>query len=141
MSTAHEYADLILRLYDMRRETVMRQARTWWATQYHPTTAAEAVAGVRGEHGAYFRQVAGYWNMACALVRHGAIDAEVFNDCNQEHIFIFAKVEPFLAELRKEFGPNLLRHVEAVVRALPHADEMLKNMRVRQAAMAASARS
>ena len=65
----------------------------------------------------YYRMVISYWEMAASLVNHGAIDAEMFNDANGEHIFVYAKLEPFLPALREESGnPEFLEHLEKVVK-------------------------
>src|SRR4030095_8303436 len=99
MESKHESARLILELYDLRREETMRKAREWFL-RFNPTTVEEFRAGVLGEHNAYFRMVASYWDMAASLVNHGAIDEEMFTDANGEYMIVYAKVEPFLAEMR-----------------------------------------
>ncbi len=85
-------ADLILKLYDLRREPVMREARTWIAG-FSPETAADVMrAMIEPETGAKFRMVTSYWNMAASFVHHGAIDEEMFNEAAGEHIFIYSKL-------------------------------------------------
>lgn len=135
--SAYEDAQLILKLYDLRRETVMRQARTWWARDFRPTSAAYIREVMQGEQSAYYRMILGYWEMAATLVVHGAIDAAMFRESSGEFIFVFARIEPFLADLRKETNsPGMLANLEKVVRALPDSAEVLKAMRARMAAMA-----
>src|ERR1700704_2874845 len=111
-----EDANLILKLYDLRREPVMREARNWFFT-FNPTSAAEYMETLMGPQGVYARMVISYWDMAASLVNNGAIDAQMFNDANGEHLFVYATIEPFLADLRRESGnPEFLAHLEKVVK-------------------------
>src|ERR1044071_8345575 len=80
----HEDADLILKLYDLRRETVMRQARNWWFI-FNPTSIQDVMSTMMGEHSGYMRMVLSYWDMACAMVVNGAIHEDLFNQTNGEH--------------------------------------------------------
>ncbi|HUX67885.1 MAG TPA: hypothetical protein VMV31_10410 [Terriglobales bacterium] len=142
MSAKYEDAQLILKLYELRREAVLREARNWFFRDFQPTSAASIFETLKGEHSAFYRMVTTYWEMACTLVQHGAIDAELFRQANGEHIYIFAKLEPFLADLRQEYGnPNLLGNLEKVVRSMPNADTVLKHFQARIAAMAAAAKA
>lgn len=141
MSEKHEDARLILKLYDLRREKVMREARAWFAQEFHPAGADDYVATLRSDHSAYLRMVGTYWEMACALVVQGAIDQAMFNATNGEHVYFFAKVQPFLADLRKKVNqPHLLANVEKVVLARPDARETLERMRENQKQNAQAAR-
>ncbi|MGH9946420.1 MAG: DUF4760 domain-containing protein, partial [Pyrinomonadaceae bacterium] len=95
-----ESADLILKLYDLRREATMRKARDWMFG-FNPTNAEEyGQTMMDPEVGGYLRMVSSYWDMAAALVNHGAIDADLFNETVGEHYMVFAKIEPVLADLR-----------------------------------------
>lgn len=134
----HEDANLILKLYELRREAVMREARTWYATEFHPQSAADVMAALHGPKSAYLRMLAGYWEMVAALVLHDTIDAELFNDTTGEHMFFFAKVEPFLDDVRKQGGqPRMLKSLEKLVRKTPDSADRLKALRENQRAMAA----
>jgi len=134
----HEDADLILKLYDLRRETVMREARNWLFT-FNPTSIQDVMNVMVGEHSGHLRMVISYWDMACALVNNGAIDEELFNQTNGEHIFVYMKMEPVLEEVRKMFGnPDFLKNLEAVVKRIPGIDEKLPAMRERMAGFAAA---
>lgn len=128
MSDKQKSAELILKLYDLRREEVMRQARDWFAG-FNPASTDEVVNAARGEHSAYYRMVTTYWEMACSFVNHGAIDEEMFNDANGEHAFVFAKIHPYLEEIRAMTHPALLKHLEQVVMRLPEAEKRLERMR------------
>jgi hypothetical protein len=80
----------------------------------------------------YYRMVVSYWDMACSFVSNGAIDEQMFNDANGEHIFVYAKVEPFLAALRAESGnPDYLSHLEKVVKSMPNYEARIANVRER----------
>jgi len=138
-------ADLILRLYEIRREPVMREARNWFFS-FNPTSASEYLATMMGEHSGHARMVVSYWDMAASLVNNGAIDEQMFNDANGEHLFIFAKIEPILEELRQAMNqPDMLRHFETLVRRIPNNQEKLAAMRERikmiQAMMAEQAKA
>lgn len=131
MSSKAESANLILKLYELRRDPTMREARNWFIG-FHPESTQDVLDVFRGEHSAYYRMVTSYWEMAASFVNHGAIDEAMFNDANGEHIIVFAKLEPFLAELRQMFdNPRGMAHLEKVVMALPNASEMLAKTRER----------
>ncbi|HEY0080391.1 MAG TPA: hypothetical protein VGB73_17410 [Pyrinomonadaceae bacterium] len=128
MSTKYESAELILKLYDLRREAVMRQARQWFAG-FNPTTTQDVVDALTGENSAYFRMVTTYWDMAAALVNQGAIDEDMFNEANGEHFFVYAKIEPLIEELRQMFGPQVVPNLEKLVMRSPAAKERLAHLR------------
>ncbi len=126
-----EDANLILRLYEIRREPVMREARNWFFS-FNPTSAAEYMEAIMGEHSGHLRMVITYWDMAASLVNNGAIDEQMFNDANGEHLFIFAKIEPILEELRQQWNqPEMLKHFETLIRRIPNNQEKLAGMRER----------
>jgi hypothetical protein len=132
MSTKQEDANLILRLYEIRREERMRRAREWFTTEFNPESTQDILSVLVGQHSADFRMVASYWDMASAFVNHGAIDEQMFNDINTEHVAIYAKLEPFLADLRAMPGvpPYLyLAHLERLVLRLPDVVERVAAMR------------
>jgi hypothetical protein len=119
-----ESADLILKLYDLRREETMRKARDWMFT-FNPTSADEYFGAMMNpEVGGYLRMVTSYWDMAASFVNHGAIEADMFNDTQGEHIMVFAKIEPILAELREKFeNPEAFKHLEKVILDRPDGAE------------------
>src|SRR6266850_1429003 len=126
-----EEAQLILKLYDLRREPVMREARNWFFS-FNPQNAQDFLQVLTSDKSGYYRMVISYWDMASSLVNNGAIDAQMFNDANGEHIFVYAKVEPFLADLRRESGnPEFLAHLEKVVKEIPNIEERLTVIRAR----------
>ncbi len=116
-------AELILKLYDLRREATMREARDFIGLGFWPQSVEEimAVATAAGtDENRFFRQVLGYWETAASLVAHGALNADLFDSCEGEMYFVFAKFRPHLAKLRKELGqPTFLQNVEAVAERNP----------------------
>jgi len=125
-----ESAELILKLYDLRREEKMREARSWMLS-FFPESAADILqALIRAETSAYYRMVTSYWDMAASLVNHGAIDEEMFADAHGEHIVVFSKIEPFLPELREATGnQNMLGNLEKLIMRQPDAKENLAKSR------------
>jgi len=121
-----ESADLILKLYDLRREDKMREARNW-IFGFNPTSADEYMKTMMDpEVGGYLRMVTSYWDMAAALVNHGAIDADMFNETAGEHMIVFAKIEPLLSELREMWqNPESFKHLEKVILDQPNGAERL----------------
>jgi hypothetical protein len=127
----HHDADLILKLYELRREPVMREARNWFFT-FNPKSTQDFFDAVSSDKSGYYRMVISYWDMAASLVTNGAIDAQMFNDANGEHLFIYSKLEPFLADLRRESGnPEFMAHLEKVVKEIPNVDEKIAALRAR----------
>ena len=127
----HEDADLILKLYDLRRETVMREARNWWFS-FNPTNLQEVMNVMMGEHSGHMRMVLSYWDMACAMVLSGAIDEDLFNTTNGEHVVVYMKLEPVLQELRTMFdNPDFAKSLETVVKRMPNIEARMANMRER----------
>jgi hypothetical protein len=126
--TKVESADLILKLYDLRREKKMREARNW-IFSYNPTSADEYFQTMMDpEVGGYLRMVTSYWDMAAALVNHGAIDADMFNETAGEHIMVFAKIEPILGQLREKFqSPTVFQHLERLIMNMPDGIERVRS--------------
>ncbi len=129
MSSLYESAALIIQLYDLRREETLRKAREWYRTQFHPTSAQDVINTLRGEHGAYFRMVTSYWEMAASFVNHGAIDWQMFMDATgEEPLNVFVKLYPYQEELHTMFGAAEARspsHLEQLVMRLPKAKEQI----------------
>lgn len=124
-------ADLILKLYDLRRETVMREARNWMFT-FNPTSAQDVIDVLLSEHSGHYRMVMSYWEMAAAMVNNGAIDEQLFNETNGEHIFVYSKIEPVIEEIRTLFGsPEFLLNLETLVKRIPDSEKKIIAMRER----------
>jgi hypothetical protein len=127
----HEEADLILKLYELRREATMRKAREWYFLEFNPESIADFKESLLGEHSGHLRMIMAYWDMAAALVNHGAISRELFNDTNNEHFSVFAKLEPILAEARGLTGPQFLANLEKLIDATPQGRARLAAIRER----------
>lgn len=134
-------ADLILKLYDLRREATIRKARDYMAIQFWPQNYDDfkAVALAFGtEQNAWFRQVWTYWDMAAAMVLQGAIDGDLFFTCNGEPYFYYAKFKPFLEQFRKEMNsPEFMAHIEELANKTPEAKDRIKRLEARFRARAA----
>jgi hypothetical protein len=134
-------ADLILKLYDLRREPTMRKARDFMATQFWPQSYGEfkAVGLAFGtEQNAWFRQAWTYWEMAAALVLHGALDEQLFFKCNGEPYFYYAKFKPFIEQFRKDLNaPEFMAYIEELANKTPEAKTRVKQLEARIQARAA----
>lgn len=133
----NEEADLILKLYELRREETMRKARDWFFREFNPNSMEDITNALFSEHSGYLRMVMTYWDMAAALVNHGAISIDLFNDTNGEHIGVFSKVEPLLGEMRAAYGPQFLANVEKLIDATPGGRQRVAAMRERTKAILA----
>ena len=133
----HAEAELILKLYDLRREETMRKARDWYFREFNPESMADVTNALFGEHSGHLRMVMTYWDMAAALVNHGAISIEMFNDTNGEHFSVFAKLEPLLGEMRGAYGPQFLANLEKLIDATPGGRERTAAGRERMKAVLA----
>ncbi|HYP00155.1 MAG TPA: hypothetical protein VER76_08195 [Pyrinomonadaceae bacterium] len=130
MSNKQEDVNIILRLYELRRDETMRKARDWFMTEFNPESTQDVLAVMVGKDNAAYRMVSSYWDMAAAFVNHGSIDEQLFNDIHFEHIAVYAKLQPFLAEFRTLTGaPYYLTHLEQLVTRLPDAEERLTTLR------------
>jgi hypothetical protein len=132
MSNEHESMMGILRLYELRSEQTMRKARDWFVTGFHPESTQDIMNALVGDHSADFRMVASYWDMAAAFVVFGAINGDMFNAINTEHVAVYAKLQPFLGEIRAVPGipPYMyLKHLEQVVRLIPELEDRIAVMR------------
>lgn len=112
-------AEIILKLYELRTENVMRQARAWVIGEFWPKTAQDyfKVSEDRSDtHSPWLRQVVSYWEMAAALVVHGAVSAELFVDCNGEGFFLLAKFAPILEAIREKNPAFLSKTSELIKR-------------------------
>ncbi|MBV9181555.1 MAG: hypothetical protein JO356_09585 [Acidobacteria bacterium] len=138
-----EDADIVMQLYDLRRESEMRKARHWFAG-FWPQNADDVVAIINAfntQENAWFRQVCGYWDMAASFVLRNALNEDLFVDSNGEMWFMFAKVYPFLKEIReKNKLPTFLTRVETVAtrtqQGRERLDFMLERVQARRTAAA-----
>lgn len=133
-------AELLCRLYDLRREAVMREARSYIGGEFLPHSADELVEIVTrgGRQGGFVLQVFGYWDMVAAFVQHGALDAGLVYDTCQEMYFQFAKIQPYLAGFRRAMNlPEWMSNIERLVEGSKAGRKRLAIMKKNLAAMAA----
>jgi hypothetical protein len=127
-------AELILKLYDLRREAEIRKARNWWVVNFWPESADDFLKiamGIGSQENNWLRQVGGYWNLAAGLVEHGTLSRELFLEpsFSGEMFLIYAKVRPFLKELREKMkNPHIFANVEKVIDSTKTSREFLKTM-------------
>ncbi len=137
--TTHD-ADLIVKLYDLRREAEMRRARNWWLTQFWPESADEIlkIANALGtQENNWLRQVGGYWEMAASMAVRGAVNQELFLEpgFSGEMFFFFGKIQPFLETMREKLqNPRIFRNVETLIMSSEDARLLLKQTKDRIAA-------
>ena len=134
-------AEVILKLYDLRREAEMRKARSWFLG-FWPTSADEIMKigqAMGTQENNWIRQVSGYWEMAASMVLHGAVNQDLFMETSfcGEMFFIFAKLNPFLKELRvKMDAPKMWGNVETLIKSSKKGRETLALFEGRVAARA-----
>src|SRR6266849_793815 len=133
-------AELILRLYEARREAEMRKARHWWVVTCWPRNAddfMEIVTNLGSPENNWLRQVASYWGMAASFVVNRALNEELFmalSSCG-EMFLIFAKVHPFLGEVRERLKTQeFMANVEKLIKGTEKGRERLKQFEERVAA-------
>lgn len=141
MPTPFESAQLNLKLFELRRDPLLRQARAWFIGEFNPESFEELMTLLRGEHNAWSRMVMGYWDMAASMVTTGAIDRDAFLAAHGEIFGTFSKIQPFLGQIREAFGePTMFRHMEELVMSVPDAEARLEKIRTRLRAMAKARR-
>ncbi len=135
-------AQLILQLYDLRREAEMRKARAWVAG-FWPQNADQVneIANAFGkQENTWLRQVTGYWEMAAALVLQGTLNEDLFFETTGEMWFVFSKFAPFIGELRKKSGiPQLMLKIEKLATKSKAGRDRLKQLEARFAPLRAAA--
>ena len=132
MDTKPQDALVILKLYELRSETLMRAARAWFFTEFNPQSGKEIVGLLQSgeKQSAYYRMVASHWEVAAALVNNGGIDAQMFLEANTEHLVVFAKLQPFIGEIRETIGePDYLANLEQLVMRASNVEKKLENRR------------
>jgi hypothetical protein len=110
----HHDAELMIRVYDLRRETSLREARAMINGEFWPTSYEDVQAVGRLDHplNIAWRQTATYWEMVYGMARHGIVHAEYWAESNGEGLLLFAKIAPWLEALRRDVNPVAFRHAE-----------------------------
>jgi len=120
----YEDANLILKLYELRREETMRTARTWYITQFFPESVEDILAlfAPGHPHNAHFRMVVTYWDMAASFAVRGPLSGELLLESATELLLVWAKIEKFIAGIRESARlPEYLRNLEAIVQQVEWA--------------------
>jgi len=126
-----EEAGLILKLYELRREETMRKARDWYVREFNPQTVAEFMTVLTGPHTGHARMVITYWDMAAALVNHGAIGLDLFNEATGEQFMVFSRLEPILGDIRQAIGPQFAVNLEKLIDATAGGRKRVAEVRER----------
>ena len=126
----HHDAELILRLYDLRREERMRAAREWFIQKFSPQTLDD-VKALAGTENASYRMVTTYWDMAASFITHGILDADLYFESGGEMLVVWAKMEHLVPEIRREIAPRFLWNVEKAGQASELAKARLVALRAR----------
>jgi len=126
-------ADLILKLSDLRREAAMREARAELTRDYLPKNAKEAVAILKHDHplNRAYRQVSTYWEMVYRMARYGIIHGDFLVENNAEGLLLYARVEPYLKEIRAAANPASFQNAEWVATEVPIGRATAARMRAR----------
>ncbi len=127
-------AQIVMQLYDLRRESEMRKARNWWFAEFWPKNADDFLKvafNMGSQENNWLRQVNGYWSMAASFVLQGALNEGLFIQpaVSGEMFVLFAKVYPFLKELREKAGdPEMFGNIEKVITGSKYGRDRLKFM-------------
>jgi len=111
----HEQGELQLKIFDLRREARLRQARDWFNQNFFPTSFEDSmrIAPMGTEAGTFFMMVVSYWDQACAYLNHGLLNEDLFFETNGEFFFIWERVKPTIEEGRKQWSnPLFLANLE-----------------------------
>jgi hypothetical protein len=137
----YDDVNLILRLYELRREEKLREARAWFTSQFFPRAIDDFKSLSAPDHprNASFRMVISYWDMAASFAVRGPLDAALLLESAGELLLTWAKLEPFIAELREWAQlPEFLRNLEEVVRQVDWAPRRVEWLQARLAAQPAA---
>jgi hypothetical protein len=113
----HHDAELLLRLYDLRREERLRRGRDWLIREFQAKSAEEYFQQCPpgSETSALFRMTITYWDMAASIVNDGLIKEEFFFENTGEFWIAWDKVRNFAPTLRENFkNPYLWKNLETL---------------------------
>jgi len=127
----HEDAQLILRLFELRREEKMRKARDWYAFKFFPRTMDDfkVIQDASKPENSYFRMVTSYWDMTASFIVQGVLNPELFMESGGEMLFVWAKIQEFIPQLRQGASSSYLANIEKAVAMLPGAADRLADIR------------
>ena len=117
----HQQADLLLKLYDMRRESKLRAARAWFIANYTATSPEEMMTKYPpgSEANTNIRMVVSYWDMVASMVNRGLIDDEFFFENTGELWAVWDRLSAVVPAWRTTFkNPHIFASLEAVATRL-----------------------
>jgi hypothetical protein len=125
----HHDAEILLKLYELRREPEMRKARDWVTQEFKPASLEDVLAILREtgktDRNRWLRQFISYYEMVASLVHRGVLDRDLLEDSVSEYIGFYAMLKPFLEQLREALGPDYLKQIERLVEESKRARERL----------------
>jgi hypothetical protein len=129
----HHDAELVLRIYDLRREPVMRESRDAILGEFWPRNESEAVAVLAPDHplNRAYRQTSTYWEMVYGMAKHGVVHTEFLLDSNAEGLLLFARVEPYLGAIRAASSPRAFQKAEWIASSCDLAKQIMTTFRAR----------
>jgi hypothetical protein len=129
----HNDAKLILKFYELRREPVMRESRDAMLQDFWPKNLDEAMAVLSRDHpqNRAFRQVVTYWEMVYGMAKYGIVDPDFLLESNGEGMFVYAKFEPYIGQMREQWNPRAFEKAEWVAQSGELAEKILTNFRKR----------
>jgi len=129
----HHDAELVLRLYELRREPRLREARDAMTSDYWPTSAAEACALIVHSHPLNFawRMTTTYWEMVFNMAERGIVHPGYLIESSVEGLLLFARAEPWLADIRNAASPRTFRHAEWAATSTDKGRELMTELRTR----------
>jgi hypothetical protein len=115
----YDDVNLILKLYELRREEKMRAARSWFAANFKVKNMAEFghLCPPGSESNAFMRQITSYWDMVAGFVTAGVLNEELFFQSGRELLLVWIRLEPIIAEMRSTFGANFMKSLETVAKS------------------------
>jgi hypothetical protein len=111
----HDQVNLMLRLYDIRREPRLREARQWFMDNFRSTSMEDLMKQYppASQENAYFRMVMSYWDMVASIVNRGLIDEELFFENSGEQWIVWERLKPVIGPWRAAMkNPHMLKNLE-----------------------------
>jgi hypothetical protein len=125
----YDDAQLILRLYELRREEKMREARNWFVSEFFPEKVEDlqVILTPGNPHNAHFRMVVTYWDMAASFAVRGPLNPDLLLESAGELVFIWTKIEPFIPRIREILNlPEYLRNMEEIIKLVDWAPRRME---------------
>ena len=138
----HHDAELALRVYELRREPVMRESRNAINQKFWPKSFEDVQAIVKADHplNAAYRQVGTFWEMVYGFAKHGIVSPDFWMESNGEGLLVFAKVAPYLPKIRAEISPVAFRNAEWITTQCETGKQRLELVQARLRKMLETAR-